>query len=200
MFLDLTKQEIYIKENFKQTSLQTSITNDNLIIICPVEKIINFLNFLKQDIALSFKTLVDLFASDMLYLKTTRFEVVYNLLSYKLNSRITVKVCLESTQIKVPTVINVFSSAGWYEREVFDMYGIYFENHPDLRRILTDYNFVGHPLQKDFPLTGYQEVRYSEELQQVVYEPVKLTQEFRNFDFDMPWHGPQNNNNKNSDQ
>ena len=195
MFLDLTKQEIYIKENFKQTSLQTSITNDNLIIICPVEKIINFLNFLKQDIALSFKTLVDLFASDMLYLKTTRFEVVYNLLSYKLNSRITVKVCLESTQIKVPTVINVFSSAGWYEREVFDMYGIYFENHPDLRRILTDYNFVGHPLQKDFPLTGYQEVRYDEELQQVVYEPVKLAQEFRNFDFDIPWHGPQNNTN-----
>ena len=199
MFLDLAKQEFYIKENFKQTSLQTSITNDNLIIICPVEKIINFLTFLKQDTALSFKTLVDLFASDMLYLKETRFEVIYNLLSYKLNSRITVKVCLESTQIKVPTAINIFSSAGWYEREVFDMYGIYFENHPDLRRILTDYNFVGHPLQKDFPLTGYQEVRYSEELQQVVYEPVKLTQEFRNFDFDMPWYGPKNNN-KNSDQ
>ena len=199
MFLDLAKQEFYIKENFKQTSLQTSITNDNLIIICPVEKIINFLTFLKQDTALSFKTLVDLFASDMLYLKEIRFEVIYNLLSYKLNSRITVKVCLESTQIKVPTAINIFSSAGWYEREVFDMYGIYFENHPDLRRILTDYNFVGHPLQKDFPLTGYQEVRYDDELQQVVYEPVKLTQEFRNFDFDMPWYGPKNNN-KNSDQ
>ena len=199
MFLDLAKQEFYIKENFKQTSLQTSITNDNLIIICPVEKIINFLTFLKQDTALSFKTLVDLFASDMLYLKEIRFEVIYNLLSYKLNSRITVKVCLESTQIKVPTAINIFNSAGWYEREVFDMYGIYFENHPDLRRILTDYNFVGHPLQKDFPLTGYQEVRYNEELQQVVYEPVKLTQEFRNFDFDMPWYGPKNNN-KNSDQ
>ena len=199
MFLDLAKQEFYIKENFKQTSLQTSITNDHLIIICPVKKIIDFLTFLKQDTALSFKTLVDLFASDMLYLKETRFEVIYNLLSYKLNSRITVKVCLESTQIKVPTAINIFSSAGWYEREVFDMYGIYFENHPDLRRILTDYNFVGHPLQKDFPLTGYQEVRYNEELQQVVYEPVKLTQEFRNFDFDMPWYGPKNNN-KNSDQ
>jgi NADH-quinone oxidoreductase subunit C len=199
MFLDLAKQEFYIKENFKQVSLQTSITNDHLIIICPVEKIINFLTFLKQDTALSFKTLVDLFASDMLYLKKIRFEVVYNLLSYKLNSRITVKVCLENSQIKVPTAINIFSSAGWYEREVFDMYGIYFENHPDLRRILTDYDFVGHPLQKDFPLTGYQEVRYSQELQKVVYEPVKLTQEFRNFDFDMPWYGPQNNNNKKSD-
>lgn len=196
MFSDLAKQELYIKENFKQASLQTSITNDNLIVICPVEKIINFLTFLKQDTNLSFKTLIDLFASDMLYLKQIRFEVVYNLLSYKLNSRITVKVCLESTKTQVPTVVNIFSSAGWYEREVFDMYGIYFENHPDLRRILTDYDFVGHPLQKDFPLTGYQEVRYSEELQQVVYEPVKLTQEFRNFDFDMPWYGPQNNNKK----
>lgn len=196
MFSDLAKQELYIKENFKQASLQTSITNDNLIIICPVEKITNFLTFLKQDTNLSFKTLIDLFASDMLYLKQIRFEVVYNLLSYKLNSRITVKVCLESTKTQVPTSVNIFSSAGWYEREVFDMYGIYFENHPDLRRILTDYDFVGHPLQKDFPLTGYQEVRYSEELQQVVYEPVKLTQEFRNFDFDMPWHGPQNNNKK----
>ncbi len=196
MFSDLAKQELYIKENFKQASLQTSITNDNLIIICPVEKITNFLTFLKQDTNLSFKTLIDLFASDMLYLKQIRFEVVYNLLSYKLNSRITVKVCLESTKTQVPTVVNIFSAAGWYEREVFDMYGIYFENHPDLRRILTDYDFVGHPLQKDFPLTGYQEVRYSEELQQVVYEPVKLTQEFRNFDFDMPWHGPQNNNKK----
>lgn len=196
MFSDLAKQELYIKENFKQASLQTSITNDNLIIICPVEKITNFLTFLKQDTNLSFKTLIDLFASDMLYLKQIRFEVVYNLLSYKLNSRITVKVCLESTKTQVPTSVNIFSSAGWYEREVFDMYGIYFENHPDLRRILTDYDFVGHPLQKDFPLTGYQEVRYSEELQQVIYEPVKLTQEFRNFDFDMPWYGPQNNNKK----
>jgi len=196
MFSDLAKQELYIKENFKQASLQTSITNDNLIIICPVEKITNFLTFLKQDTNLSFKTLIDLFASDMLYLKQIRFEVVYNLLSYKLNSRITVKVCLESTKTQVPTAVNIFSAAGWYEREVFDMYGIYFENHPDLRRILTDYDFVGHPLQKDFPLTGYQEVRYSEELQQVVYEPVKLTQEFRNFDFDMPWYGPQNNNKK----
>ena len=196
MFSDLAKQELYIKENFKQASLQTSITNDNLIIICPVEKIINFLTFLKQDSNLSFKTLIDLFASDMLYLKQIRFEVVYNLLSYKLNSRITVKVCLESTKTQVPTSVNIFSSAGWYEREVFDMYGIYFENHPDLRRILTDYDFVGHPLQKDFPLTGYQEVRYSEELQQVIYEPVKLTQEFRNFDFDMPWYGSQNNNKK----
>ena len=196
MFSDLAKQELYIKENFKQASLQTAITNDNLIIICPVEKITNFLTFLKQDTNLSFKTLIDLFASDMLYLKQIRFEVVYNLLSYKLNSRITVKVYLESIKTQVPTSVNIFSSAGWYEREVFDMYGIYFENHPDLRRILTDYDFVGHPLQKDFPLTGYQEVRYSEELQQVIYEPVKLTQEFRNFDFDMPWYGSQNNNKK----
>jgi NADH-quinone oxidoreductase subunit C len=195
MFQDLTKQSSYIKESFAQDNLQTSIKNDNLIIICPIEKIINLLIFLKQDNNLSFKTLTDLFAADMLYLRQPRFEIIYNLLSYKLNNRITIKVCIENTQTQIPTVINIFSAAGWYEREVFDMYGIYFTNHPDLRRILTDYDFVGHPLQKDFPLTGYQEVRYNEELQQVVYEPVKLTQEFRNFDFDMPWYGPKNNNN-----
>jgi NADH-quinone oxidoreductase subunit C len=195
MFQDSAKQAKYIQEKFQQATLQASISNGNLIVLCPAEKITHLLTFLKQDDALSFKTLVDLFACDMLYLKQPRFEVVYNLLSYKLNSRITLKVCIDSTQTQVPTAISVFSCAAWYEREVFDMYGIYFKDHPDLRRILTDYDFVGHPLQKDFPLTGYQEVRYSEKLQQVVYEPVKLAQEFRNFDFDMPWHGPQNNTN-----
>jgi NADH-quinone oxidoreductase subunit C len=116
--------------------------------------------------------------------------VIYNLLSYKLNNRITVKVALNEGE-DVLTAVPVFSAAGWFEREAFDMYGIVFTGHPDLRRILTDYGFEGHPLRKDFPLTGYKEVRYCEEQKKVIYEPVKLMQEFRNFDFEMPWEGTQ---------
>ena len=109
-------------------------------------------------------------------------------MSYKLNNRITVKVAIDDS-VEVPTVSKIFSSAGWFEREAFDMYGIVFKNHPDLRRILTDYDFEGHPLRKDFPLTGYKEVRYDENRKKVIYEDVKLTQEFRSFDFEMPWEG-----------
>jgi len=124
----------------------------------------------------------------MLEKQETRFEVIYNLLSYKLNNRISIKVELDENQ-EVPTVKEVFASAPWYEREVFDMYGIKFSGNNDMRRILTDYEFKGHPLRKDFPLTGYEEVRYDEKQQKVVYEPVKLMQEFREFDFEMPWQG-----------
>ena len=134
--------------------------------------------------------LLDVFGADMLGMRSPRFEVIYNLLSFKLNNRITIKVALEDGE-KVSTAIPVFSAAGWFEREAFDMYGIVFDKHPDLRRILTDYGFEGHPLRKDFPLTGYVEVRYSEEEKKVIYEPVKLMQEFRNFDFEMPWEGTQ---------
>jgi NADH-quinone oxidoreductase subunit C len=125
----------------------------------------------------------------MLGIRSPRFEVIYVLLSYKLNNRITVKVALDDGQ-KNPTATKVFSAAGWFEREAFDMYGIEFASHPDLRRILTDYEFEGYPLRKDFPLTGYKEVRYDETQKKVIYEPVKLMQEFRNFDFEMPWAGP----------
>ena len=153
---------------------------------------------MRDDAELSFKTLIDLFGADMLQIRSPRFEVIYNLLSYKLNNRITVKVAIDDG-VEVPTVSKIFSSAGWFEREAFDMYGIIFTNHPDLRRILTDYDFEGHPLRKDFPLTGYKEVRYDENLKKVIYEDVKLTQEFRNFDFEMPWEGAkkavQKNNN-----
>jgi NADH-quinone oxidoreductase subunit C len=124
----------------------------------------------------------------MLGIRSPRFEVIYNLLSLKLNNRITIKVALEEDE-KVATVTPIFSCANWFEREIFDMYGIVFLDHPDLRRILTDYEFEGHPLRKDFPLTGYKEVRYDEKQKKVIYEPVKLMQEFRNFDFDMPWSG-----------
>ena len=184
----LEQQALYIRENFNQTITINPIQNDNLIIHIDKTKIIAFLEFLKTDSNLSFKVLLDVFAADFLGVKNPRFEVIYNLLSLKANNRITIKVAIDDGDF-VPTASKVFSSAGWFEREVFDMYGISFENHPDLRRILTDYGFEGHPLRKDFPLTGYKEVRYDEALKKVVYEPVKLMQEFRNFDFESPWEG-----------
>lgn len=186
---DFQAQANYIKENFPAVRVE-SINFDNLIIYVAAQNIVEFLRFLRDDKKLSFKVLLDVFGADMLGIRSPRFEVIYNLLSLKLNNRITVKTALNEEE-KTPTVIPVFSSAGWFEREVFDMYGIDFEGHPDLRRILTDYEFEGHPLRKDFPLTGYKEVRYSEEQKKVIYEPVKLMQEFRNFDFEMPWEGTQ---------
>ena len=116
--------------------------------------------------------------------------MVYNLLSMTQNSRVRVKLQTDDED-QVPSVSSIFSSANWWEREAWDLYGIFFSDHPDLRRILTDYGFIGHPLRKDFPLTGYLEVRYDDEQKRVVYEPVKLTQEYRNFDFLSPWEGIQ---------
>ncbi len=185
---DLSAQGAYIKDNYPNLKSVEPLAHDNLIVYVEPNEVVNFLKFLRDDEKLSFKTLLDVFGADMLGIRSPRFEVIYNLLSYKLNNRITVKVALSEGE-KVPTATSVFSSAGWFERETFDMYGIEFEGHPDLRRILTDYGFEGHPLRKDFPLTGYKEVRYDENLKKVVYEPVKLPQEFRSFDFEMPWEG-----------
>jgi NADH-quinone oxidoreductase subunit C len=190
MFQDLSLQAKYIKDNFNEVNIVEPIVNDNLIIYVSKEKIIELLTFLRDDLQLSFKTLLDVFGADMLGIRSPRFEVIYNLLSYKLNNRITIKVSIDDKQ-QVPSVEKIFSSANWYEREIFDMYGIEFSDHSDLRRILTDYNFEGHPLRKDFPLTGYNELRYDDEKKAIVYEPVKLQQEFRNFDFEMPWEGTQ---------
>lgn len=188
---DLTKnleaQAEYISKNFSDLKIEP-IKNDNLIIYVQKDKIIDFLQFLRDDKNLSFKLLLDVFGADMLGIRTPRFEVIYILLSLKLNNRITIKVALEEGE-EIETVSNVFSTANWFERETFDMYGIKFKNHPDLRRILTDYNFEGHPLKKDFPLTGYKEVRYDDKEAKIVYEDVKLEQEFREFDFEMPWQG-----------
>jgi NADH-quinone oxidoreductase subunit C len=184
----LEQQAQYIKETFKGTLTILPIQNDNLIIYVDKSEIISFLDFLKTDSNLSFKLLLDVFGADFLGVKSPRFEVIYNLLSLKSNNRITVKVAIED-QVSIPTASTVFSAAGWFEREVFDMYGIVFDGHQDLRRILTDYGFEGHPLRKDFPLTGYKEVRYDEVQKKVIYEPVKLMQEFRNFDFESPWEG-----------
>ncbi|MGE0716098.1 MAG: NADH-quinone oxidoreductase subunit C [Alphaproteobacteria bacterium] len=143
------------------------------------------LTFLRDDPECLFKVLVDLCGVDYPE-RPERFDVVYNLLSLKHNLRIRVKTTTDE-ETPVPSAVPVFSAAGWWERETWDLYGILFADHPDLRRILTDYGFEGHPLRKDFPLTGYVEVRYDEEEKRVVYEPVKLVQEFRSFDFLSPW-------------
>lgn len=151
--------------------------------------IVRALTFLRDDTNCLFKILVDVCGVDYPE-REERFEVVYHLLSLKHNQRIRVKVSTDE-DTPVPSVVGVFSTANWFEREVWDLYGVFFSDHPDLRRILTDYGFEGHPLRKDFPLTGYVEVRYDDEQKRVVYEPVKLTQEFRRFDFLSPWEGAQ---------
>ena len=173
MFQDLSAQAQYIKSNFDDIKIIEPIANGNLIIYVDKNNLENLLIFLRDDEKLSFKTLIDVFGADMLGVRSPRFEVIYNLLSYKLNNRITIKVAIDDS-VEVPTVSKIFSSANWFEREAFDMYGIVFANHPDLRRILTDYDFEGHPLRKDFPLTGYKEVRYDENQKKVVYEDTKL--------------------------
>ena len=143
--------------------------------------------FLKNNIETKFKQLIDITAVDYPE-KEKRFKLVYLFLSHEINSRIIVDFFVNENEI-VSSLTSIFPSANWMEREVFDMYGIKFKDHPDLRRILTDYNFEGHPLRKDFPLTGHNEVRYSEDHKKVIYEPVKLEQNYRNFDFESPWEG-----------
>ncbi len=149
--------------------------------------IVSVLRFLRDDPRCQFWSFTDITAVDWPG-RQQRFEVVYHLLSPKQNLRIRVKVATDEATA-VPSVIEVFPAADWYERETYDLYGVVFSGHPDLRRILTDYGFEGHPLRKDFPLTGFVEVRYDDGLKRVVYEPVRLTQEFRNFDFLSPWEG-----------
>lgn len=163
------------------------IVADELIVHCKRDSIVKLLTFLRDDQNCQFKQLMDVTAVDF-PAREQRFDVVYHLLSLKLNQRIRVKLVTDDASL-VPSVSEVFPSAIWYEREVWDMYGIYFADHPDLRRMLMDYGFEGHPLRKDFPLTGYVEVRYDETQKRVVYEPVKLTQEYRSFDFMSPWEG-----------
>lgn len=160
-----------------------------LIVWTSHERLVDLLTQLRDDQNLLFKQLVDITAVDYPD-RQQRFEVVYNLLSLKHNQRLRVKLAADD-DTTVPSAAAVFSSAIWLEREVWDLFGIFFGDHPDLRRILTDYGFEGHPLRKDFPLTGYVEVRYDEDQKRVVYEPVKLTQEFRTFDFASPWEGMQ---------
>ncbi len=149
--------------------------------------IISVLTFLRDDVQCQFVNLTDISGVDYPQ-RAKRFDVVYQLMSPRQNQRIRVKVQADEDTL-VPSAVPVFVGAEWFERETYDMYGVLFSGHPDLRRILTDYGFEGHPLRKDFPLTGFVEVRYNDELKRVVYEPVQLRQEFRNFDFLSPWEG-----------
>ncbi|MEX1147030.1 MAG: NADH-quinone oxidoreductase subunit C, partial [Sphingomonadales bacterium] len=158
-----------------------------LTVAARADRIVKVLKFLREDSSCRCTMLIDICGVDYPE-RTQRFDVVYHLLSPQLNHRIRVKIKTDA-KTPVPSVVGLFSAAGWFEREAWDMYGILFTGNPDLRRILTDYGFQGNPLRKDFPLTGFVEVRYSEEEKRVVYEPVKLTQEFRTFDFMSPWEG-----------
>jgi NADH-quinone oxidoreductase subunit C len=158
-----------------------------LTVTAQAPDIVAVMRFLREDPHCQFWCIIDITAVDWPS-REPRFDVVYHLLSPKHNVRVRVKVETGETA-PVPSIIDVYPGADWFEREVFDLYGIVFTGHPDMRRILTDYGFEGHPLRKDFPLTGFVEVRYDDELKRVVYEPVRLTQEFRNFDFLSPWEG-----------
>ncbi|MDX2234938.1 MAG: NADH-quinone oxidoreductase subunit C [Hyphomonadaceae bacterium] len=158
-----------------------------LTLVAKADQVLPLLTFLRDDPRCQFQTLVDLCGVDYPE-RAQRFDVVYHLLSMRKNRRVRVKIQIDEAT-PAPSAIGVFPAAGWYEREAFDMYGILFEGHPDLRRLLTDYGFQGFPLRKDFPLTGHVEVRYDPDQQRVVYEPVKLAQAYRNFDFLSPWEG-----------
>ncbi len=177
----------HIAQSLSQEVTSTEVALGELIVMARAASIQKVLTFLRDDSNCQFKVLCDVTAVDWPQ-RDPRFDVVYNLLSLKQNLRVRVRVATDE-DTPVPTATTVYSGATWFEREVWDLFGIFFSGHPDLRRILTDYGFEGHPLRKDFPLTGYVEVRYSEEQKRVVYEPVSLVQDFRNFDFLSPWEG-----------
>ena len=176
-----------IKADLGAAVLSAEIEKGELAIEVARDALVRALTYLRDDEGCRFGALMDVCGVDWPQ-RAERFDVVYNLLSMRHNRRIRVKVATDENT-PVPTAVDVFPSAGWFEREAWDLYGVFFAGNPDLRRILTDYGFEGHPLRKDFPLTGYVEVRYDAEQQRVVYEPVKLAQDFRSFDFLSPWEG-----------
>ena len=165
----------------------SEIKHEQLYININCDDLIDVLVFLKNNTSTRFRQLIDITAVDYPE-ENERFKLVYLLLSHEFNSRIILTYSINESEV-VPSITEIFPSANWMEREVFDMYGIKFKDHPDLRRILTDYNFEGFPLRKDFPLTGHSEVRYNENEKKVIYEPVKLEQNYRNFDYESPWEG-----------
>lgn len=177
----------HILERRSGFGITAKIAYDELTLSATPETLIGLLMFLRDDPACRFLELVDVCGVDYPS-RPKRFDVVYHLLSLHRNQRIRVKIETDEAT-PVPSAVGVWPAANWFEREAFDMYGIQFSDHPDLRRILTDYGFTGYPLRKDFPLTGFVEVRYDDEQKKVVYEPVKLVQDFRKFDFMSPWEG-----------
>ena len=177
----------YVATSLSDYVHATEVAHEELVVEARADQVVRVLKFLKDDPSCRFEQLIDLCGVDYPE-RDPRFDVVYHLLSMSHNRRMRLKVGVNEDQ-PVPSVVEVYPSAGWWERETWDLYGIHFAGNPDLRRLLTDYGFNGHPLRKDFPLTGYVELRYDSEQKRVVYEPVKLTQEFRRFDFLSPWEG-----------
>ena len=188
MTLDkLQKLEKLVNSELGSKVQKSIIENQEIFIEVNETNLIESIQFLKSNDSCKFRQLIDIAAVDYPE-DEQRFQLVYLFLSHENNLRIKLMIRLDVNQI-IPSITKIYPSANWMEREVFDMYGIKFKNHPDLRRILTDYNFKGHPLRKDFPLTGFNEVRYSEKEKKVIYEPVKLEQDYRNFVFESPWEG-----------
>ena len=187
MELELNEIETLINSELSSKIKKTLINFNELLIQTTDEELLDVIYFLKSNDKLKFRQLIDIAGVDYPE-EEKRFQLVYLLLSHEKNIRIKVSINFEIEK-KISTITKIYPSANWMEREVFDMYGIEFIGHPDLRRILTDYNFEGHPLRKDFPLTGFKEVRYSEKEKKVIYEPVKLEQNYRDFDFESPWEG-----------
>ena len=184
---NLTDLEKKINSQLTTKINHSKINHNQLYINIDTEDILEVIIFLKTNNEIKFKQLIDLTAVDYTE-NDRRFKLVYLLLTHEFNQRIVIDCFVNENEI-VPTITSIFPSANWMEREIFDMYGIKFKNHPDLRRILTDYEFKGHPLRKDFPLSGHSEVRYNEKEKKVIYEPVKLEQNYRNFDYESPWEG-----------
>ena len=178
----------YLEMKLADALAATRIAFDELTIEAETDKISKVLKFLRDDGRCRFEGLIDICGVDWPG-RAPRFDVVYHLLSPRSGQRIRLKIKTDEST-PVASAVTIFSAANWFEREAYDMYGILFSDHPDLRRLLTDYGFEGHPLRKDFPLTGFVEVRYDDVQKRVVYEPVKLTQEFRTFDFESPWEAP----------
>ena len=184
---NLKKLEKLVNSELASKVQRSVIENNELLIEIKDVELIDVIHFLKSNDSCKFRQLIDIAGVDYPE-NEKRFQLVYLFLSHEKNIRIKLLIKFDLDQI-IPSITKIYPSANWMEREVFDMYGVKFKNHPDLRRILTDYNFKGHPLRKDFPLTGFNEVRYSEKEKKVVYEPVKLEQNYRNFDFESPWEG-----------
>ncbi len=183
------KIEKLINARFSNRGIETKIINEELTLTLSKSLLIQVVSFMRDDKDFLFKQLIDICAVDFPN-RNERFEIVYHLLSVKLNQRIRVKLSVAEGDL-VPSLVSLYEAANWYEREIWDLFGVMFSDHPDLRRILTDYGFQGHPLRKDFPLSGFSQVRYDDVEKRVVNENVNLVQDFRSFDFESPWEGPE---------